>query len=275
MIKFENVDFGYKRGRLVFSDLNMKLEQGKIYGLLGKNGAGKTTLLKLSCGLLFPKGGDIDVMGNKPKDRKVEFLGDIFFVPEEFIMPPMTPLDYASSYSFAYPHFNIDLFASLLDRLVVNPNEMMNKMSFGQQKKSYIAFAIACNTKILVMDEPTNGLDIPSKSAFRRIISSEMNDGRTIIISTHQVRDLDQLIDTVVILDRSKILLNASINEIAGKLHFKHISEGEEAVYSEQTIHGKWGAVINNDNSESQVDMEILFNAAMNNPQYFINIFNH
>ena len=152
---------------------------------------------------------------------------------------------------------------------------MMHKMSFGQQKKSYIAFAIACNTEILIMDEPTNGLDIPSKSAFRRIVASEMNDDRTIIISTHQVRDLDQLIDTVVILDRSKILLNASINEIAEKLYFKHIDNGEEAVYSEQTAHGMWGAVINKENAESQVDMEVLFNAAINNPQYFINIFNN
>ena len=103
MIEFKNIDYGYSRNKLVFSDLDMKLEQGKIYGLLGKNGAGKTTLLKLTCGLLFPNGGKIDVMGLSPKERKVQFLSNVFFVPEEFIMPPMTPLDYASSYSFSYP----------------------------------------------------------------------------------------------------------------------------------------------------------------------------
>lgn len=254
---------------MVFSDLNLNLEKGKIYGLLGKNGAGKTTLLKLTSGLLFPKGGQINVLGEIPSKRKPSFLSDIFFIPEEFLMPRLSPLDYASSYSHFYPNFNKGQFIELLQKLEVNHDDLMHKMSFGQQKKAYIAFAIACNTTILIMDEPTNGLDIPSKAAFRRVIAAEMNDNRTIIISTHQVRDLDKLIDSVVILDSGEILLNASIDQIASKMHFKHIEPNDSPIYSEQTIHGVWGVVKNDQNADSQVDMEILFNAAMVNKTFF------
>lgn len=273
MLTFKSVDYNYKRGRTVFSDLNLELEAGKIYGLFGKNGAGKTTLLKLACGLLYPKNGEIRVMGATPSQRTPEFLSNTFIIPEEFTMPPISPVEYAANYGFFYPKFNNDQFANLLQKLEVNPIDKMHKMSFGQQKKAYIAFAIACNTAILIMDEPTNGLDIPSKSAFRRVIASEMNDNRTIVISTHQVRDLDQLIDTIVIIEQSKILLNASIDKIANKLLFKHITPTDNAIYWEQTPHGAWGVVENTQEADSHVDIEILFNAAMVNPAFFMTKF--
>lgn len=269
MLNLKNVSYGYTKSQKIFSDLSLEIEKGKIYGLLGKNGAGKTTLLKLCCGLLFPNGGSIDVMGNVPSQRKPQFLSDVFFIPEEFLMPRLTPVQYAANYSVFYPKFNNGQFAEVLRKLEVNPDEKMHTMSFGQQKKSFIAFAIACNTAILIMDEPTNGLDIPSKAAFRRVIASEMNDQRTMIISTHQVRDLDQLIDTVVIIDNSKILLNASIEKIGQQLNFKHITPEDNAIYWEQTPHGAWGVVKNDQKVDSLVDMEILFNAAMVNPQFF------
>lgn len=273
MIKFEQVAFGYRSGRL-FDGLDLDLRQGAIYGLLGKNGAGKSTLLKLMTGLLFPRSGEITVLGRVPQRREPGFLSQVFFLPEEFDLPRMTMAQYARVYGCFYPNFSQEQLTALLAELEVPAAQNLHQMSFGQKKKAAIAFAIACNTPLLLMDEPTNGLDIPSKGAFRRIIAAAADSGRTIVISTHQVRDLDQLIDAVVVLDSSEILLNATTREVAQRLQFTHLNETDEALHAEQTIHGRWGVRLNPTDEESPIDMELLFNAALANRQTFKNLFN-
>lgn len=271
MVQLEGVSYDYARNRQVFSDLNLEMPDGRICGLLGKNGAGKTTLLKLIAGLLFPQHGKLNVFSNDPTAREPKFLNDLFFVPEEFDMPTMTPAEYGATYGSFYTQYDSAQFRELLEKLEVIPTQKMSTMSFGQKKKSLIAFALACNTALLIMDEPTNGLDIPSKASFRRVVSSLMDQKRTIIISTHQVRDLEQLIDSVIILDNSKILLNATMEQITERLVFKHVGATEQPIYSEQTPHGTWGVMKNDSAVESQVDMELLFNAAMTDKDFFIN----
>lgn len=273
MITLDNVTFGY-RSRKLFNDLNLEIESGSIYGLLGKNGEGKTTLMKLIAGLLTPKSGIIDVLGEKPSARRPSLLSEVFVLPEEFEMPRMSINEYATCYGVFYPNFSTTQLHKLLVELDVDANQNLYTMSFGQKKKAMIAFAIACNTKLLLMDEPTNGLDIPSKGHFRRVIASIAQDDRTIIISTHQVRDLDQLIDRILILDNSEILMNASVNEITEKLYFTLLTATDEALYAEQTIHGRWGVKINENQQDSQMDMELLFNAATSNRQVIKKIFN-
>lgn len=272
MITLNNLTFGY-RSRQIFGGLNMEIEPGSIYGLLGKNGEGKTTLMKLIAGLLTPRQGGIDVMGEVPSNRYPSFLSEIFMLPEEFDMPRLSIIEYAKCYGVFYPNFSTEQLGRLLTELEVDSMQNLHTMSFGQKKKAMIAFAIACNTKLLLMDEPTNGLDIPSKSNFRRVIASIAQDDRTIIISTHQVRDLDQLLDRVVILDGSEILLNSSVSEITDKLFFTHLDNNEEALYAEQTIHGRWGVKANDQHLDSQMDMELLFNAATSNRQIIKKIF--
>lgn len=273
MITFKHVSFGYRGGRL-FDDLDLELERGFIYGLLGKNGAGKTTLLKLMAGLLFPKTGEIAVLDRIPRKREPGFLSQVFVLPEEFDLPRMNMDEYARVYGGFYPNFSREQLANLMRELEVPEAQKFHQMSLGQKKKAYIAFAIACNTPLLIMDEPTNGLDIPSKSSFRRVIASVANEERTIIVSTHQVRDLDQLIDSVVVLDGSEILLNATTAEITDKLQFVHLEEGAPALYAEQTIHGRWGVQVNESGTESPLDMELLFNAAVANRQAIKQFFN-
>lgn len=273
MITFKHVSFGYRGGRL-FDDLDLELERGFIYGLLGKNGAGKTTLLKLMAGLLFPKTGEIAVLDRIPRKREPGFLSQVFVLPEEFDLPRMNMDEYARVYGGFYPNFSREQLANLMRELEVPEAQKFHQMSLGQKKKAYIAFAIACNTPLLIMDEPTNGLDIPSKSSFRRVIASVANEERTIIVSTHQVRDLDQLIDSVVVLDGSEILLNATTAEITDKLQFVHLEEGAPALYAEQTIHGRWGVQVNESGTESPLDMELLFNAAVANRQVIKQLFN-
>lgn len=273
MVKIENVDFGYRR-RPLFHDLNLELGQDRIYGLLGRNGAGKTTLLKLIAGLLFPHKGTISVMDMNPMKSEPSFLDKIFLLPEEFELPRMNMNQFAKVYGAMYSNFSdVELF-KLMKELDVEADHNFHQMSFGQKKKAYIAFAIACNTPLLVMDEPTNGLDIPSKSNFRRVIASIAQSGRTIIISTHQVRDLDQLIDAVVILDENEILVNASTAEITRRLKFVQLAAADHSLYAEQTVRGMWGVQRNTDGADTPLDMELLFNAAISDREAIKGIFN-
>ena len=269
MIEIQNLSFGYKKRKLLYKNLNLKLESGSIYGLLGKNGAGKSTLLKNFIGLLFPKGGNISVNGFEPKKRWPSFLETIYFIPEEVYVPALTVETYKNLFSPFYPSFNEQQFYGYLDQLDVKDKGKLNSLSFGQQKKFIIAFALACNTKVLLLDEPTNGLDIPSKIRFRKLIASVFTDDKLIFISTHQIRDLDNLIDRVIIVDNGELLLNASVGDISEKLCFKTVSELtrlDEILYSEESLKG-FSIVTKNINAEdSKVNLEHLFNAITEKP---------
>lgn len=264
MIDVENLSFGYKRKKLLYKNLSLKLEAGSIYGLLGKNGAGKSTLLKNFIGLLFPTDGNLTVNGFEPKRRKPAFLETIYFIPEEVYVPPVSIERYKNLFAPFYPSFDENKFYSYLEHLDVKNNGKLTSLSFGQQKKFIIAFALACNTKVLLLDEPTNGLDIPSKIKFRKLIASTFTDDKIIFISTHQIRDLDNLIDRVIIVDDGHLLLNASIGVIAEKLCFKTVSElsdTSDVLYSEESLKGFSVVMRNSYNEDSKVNLEHLFNA--------------
>ncbi|MGN6297204.1 MAG: ABC transporter ATP-binding protein [Ginsengibacter sp.] len=264
MIDVENLSFGYKRKKLLYKNLSLKLEAGSIYGLLGKNGAGKSTLLKNFIGLLFPTDGNLTVNGFEPKRRKPAFLETIYFIPEEVYVLPVSIERYKNLFAPFYPSFDENKFYSYLEHLDVKDNGKLTSLSFGQQKKFIIAFALACNTKVLLLDEPTNGLDIPSKIKFRKLIASTFTDDKIIFISTHQIRDLDNLIDRVIIVDDGHLLLNASIGAIAEKLCFKTVSEltdASDVLYSEESLKGFSVVARNNYNEDSKVNLEHLFNA--------------
>lgn len=270
MIQIENLSFGYKRKKLLYKNLTLSLQEGSIYGLLGKNGAGKSTLLKNLVGLLFPTSGSITINGYSPKKRLPSFLQTIYFIPEEVNIPGLTIHKYMKLFAPFYPAFNKVQFFNYLDQLDVKDQGKLNTLSFGQQKKFIIAFALACNTKILLLDEPTNGLDIPSKIRFRKLISSVFDSERMIFISTHQIRDLDNLIDRVVIVDNGTLLLNASITEIAQKLCFKTIPDEpdkDKILYAEESLKGYSVVMENSDNENSKIDLEQLFNGITENPE--------
>lgn len=276
MIDIENLSFGYKRKKLLYKNLTLKLEAGSIYGLLGKNGAGKSTLLKNFMGLLFPKEGNISVNGFEPKKRRPSFLQTVYFIPEEVYVPALTVDGYKNLFSPFYPTFNEEQFYSYLEQLDVKNKGKLNGLSFGQQKKFIIAFALACNTKVLLLDEPTNGLDIPSKIKFRKLIASIFTDDKIIFISTHQIRDLDNLIDRVIIVDNGELLLEASVGEIANRLCFKTVKElpeGGNVLYAEDSLKGQSIVVENILEEESKVNLEHLFNAVTDNPEMAKQIF--
>ena len=269
MIAIQNFSFQYNRKKVLYNNLSLTLPEGFIYGLLGKNGAGKSTLLKNMVGMLFPTRGSIRVNERDPKKRTPSFLQNIYLIPEEVYVPALTIQRYVSLFSPFYPLFDRNAFYKYLEELEVKHAGKLNTMSFGQQKKFIIAFALACNTRVLLLDEPTNGLDIPSKSQFRKLIASIMNDERIIFISTHQIRDLDNLIDRVVIVDNGELLLHASMSEISERLSFRKVKElpaDIEIFYSEDTLGGKSIVYENKTDEDTRVNLEQLFDAVTQQP---------
>jgi ABC-2 type transport system ATP-binding protein len=265
MIQIENLTYRYNRKKSLFNGLDLLLLPGKIYGLLGKNGAGKSSLIKNIAGLLFPTNGKITVAGIKPGQRATSFLENMFYIPEECELPALPLPAFVELYAPFYPAFDREEFIACLKVFNVNYESHLQQLSFGQRKKAYIAFALAANTKLLIMDEPTNGLDIPSKLQLRNLIARADRKDTIIIISTHQVRDLDDLIHSIIIIDNSELLLFADKETVSRKLYFS-LGEpsGASTLYEEQTPQGLACIKPNPDRRPSYVDIEILFNAILN-----------
>ena len=277
MIQLENIQFGYTKNKRIFEDVSLTMEPGHIYGLLGKNGAGKTTLLSIMAGLRFPNNGTATILGENACLRKANALQNLYFLQEEMYVPHLTIEKFEKAYAPFYPNFNHEQFTEYLHEFEMDGlNQYLDKFSHGQKKKALIAFALATNTKILIMDEPTNGLDIPSKSIFRKLMASAADETRLVIISTHQVRDLHSLIDMVSILDGGRMVLNASTSEITEKLLFDvddMKSTDGQILYTESSPRGTYQVKENVDRLESNLDLELLFNAAMANQPAIINLF--
>ena len=274
MIEIKNLDFSYKKTP-VFNNINLSFPQGAIYGLLGENGVGKTTLLKIICGLQRPVSGSCTVDGLTSYDRLPEMLQRIVFLPDEVTLPDnATPQKYVDELSPFYPTFAQGTFLHLMQELEVEPDRKFREMSFGQQKKSLIAASLSLGTDYVLLDEPTNGLDIPSKAQFRSILSKIADEGKTIIISTHQVKDVENLIDPIVILSHNAVLLDASVQKITEKLFFEYGgAERPDALYSELLPGGYMNVVANENGEESQLNIEALFNAVLRNKEKIKELF--
>ena len=274
MITLKELSFSYSRKKEVLDRINLEVGSGHICGLLGKNGEGKTTLLNLLSGQIFPDQGSCLVLEEIPSERNARFLQQIFLLPEEISMPEVTAIEYIKMYAPFYPTFRDDICKACVESFEINLSDRLSKMSQGQRKKVAITLALAAHTPLLLMDEPTNGLDIPSKATFRRLVASLIDDNQTVIISTHQVRDLESLIDTVLILDQRQILLNKTLNDIGEKLYFGPLLPEEKALYSEPTPQGTIGVTARDGKEETAVSLELLFNAAITYPKEIQRIMN-
>lgn len=272
MIKINNLDFAYNNTQ-VFKNISLEFEKGNIYGLLGENGVGKTTLLKLICGLQKPQHGSLTVDGLTPSMRQPQFLQNVYFLPEEVITEDTTPEKFIQKIGVFYPRYDFALFNQLMKELEVDLSKKFNELSHGQKKKALLACALSLQTDYLFLDEPTNGLDIPSKALFRKVISQYCNDETTVIISTHQVKDVENLIDPIIILDRDDVLLKASFAEITKKLYFEYGPERlQNAYYTEMLPGGYINVMPNEDGLESNINIEALFNAVMKNKETIKNL---
>lgn len=269
MISINNLHFSYKKTP-VFSGINATMKPGRIYGVLGRNGTGKSTLLYTIAGLVRPQSGEVVVNGFNPFQRDAAFLQSVFLVPEEFYLPDISIPNLIKYYSPFYPDFDQSSFGQYISQFDIPADATLLSMSYGQKKKALISFGLATNTQTLLMDEPTNGLDLISKGQLRKIIAGAINEGKCFIISTHQVKDLENLIDDVVILNDTRILFNENLAKVSKKLSFQISFEpeyGDEVIYQEQLLRGSAIVKRNLGNEESRIDLELLYKATMNDSE--------
>ena len=278
MLEIKQMRFTYKRSKEdLFKDFSIQFEKGKIYGLLGKNSIGKSTLLYLLSGLLKPNEGtivmdDVSVFARLPKT-----LQNLYILPEEFDLPAISLSEYIRRMSPFYPDFNHAHMESYLTQFEMGMDLKLKELSMGQKKKVLICFALATNSTYLLMDEPTNGLDIPGKSQFRKIVSMAMHENRSLIISTHQINDIDNLLDHFVMIDNNGILLNQSVAAIGDTLSFVELENGESTegvLYSLPSLRGNSVLYANEGGNETQPNLELLFNALLSNPTKITALFN-
>ena len=273
MIDIKDLAFSYG-SKQVLRNISMTLEDGRIYGLLGENGVGKTTLLTLLCGLKKTQYGTIRTDGQDPYKRNPSLLQEQYYLPDEVAPVNDTARSWAKFAGVFWPNFTMDLFEEIMGVFETDPSQKMISMSTGQLKKTYISFALACRTKYLFLDEPTNGLDIPSKAQFRSALMKYTREDSTIVISTHQVRDLENVIDPIVILDRKDVLLNATIEKISSLLYFDYGTVlNPESLYSEQLPGGFIQVYPNTTGEESKVNIEALFNTVHKHKELIKSLF--
>ncbi len=276
MFTINQLSFGYnKRTGNLFQDFSLELNAGNVYGLLGKNGAGKSTLIYLMTGLLTPQAGEVLFDGENVRNRLPKTMSDIFLVPEEFELPNLTLQKYVDINATFYPRFSMEDMQRYLDIFEMGGmmDVKLNSLSMGQKKKVFMAFAFATNTRALIMDEPTNGLDIPSKSQFRKLVTTSMSDEKLMLISTHQVRDISDILDHVTIIDQSRVLLNTGFADVMSRLAFRPMREGDQPIFVQQSAMGSLVAVPARDGEETKVDLEMLFNATLQNPEAINQLF--
>ena len=240
MIDISNVTFEYRKGKPVLKDFSLSFPQGGVYGLLGKNGTGKSTLLYLISGLLRPRHGEVRVDGMLSANRQPEMLREIFLVPEEYDLPSVSLKSYTRALKSFYPRFSDDLLRKCIEVFDLEMDMQLGTLSMGQKKKVYMCVALATGTRVLLMDEPTNGLDILSKSQFRKAVVQGMDEDKTVLVSTHQVHDVERLLDHVTIINGNQVLMHGPLNEDNGPVDLEklfietvegiHISDSDRQV---------------------------------------------
>lgn len=254
MIKLTNLVAGYKQKNPVLSAINTQIEVGNIYGLLGSNGVGKTTLLHTIAGVLDPLSGEVDVMGHTPSAHTRQFFEQIYYITDEVELPAMSLEGYIGTYAKFRPNFSREQMQDYLQRMNFTFGVRLNKLSLGNRKKFVIAYALACNTPLLLMDEPTNGLDIESKRQLRSILASLDMSNRTIIISTHQIADLEQMLSHILIIKDKQIIVNTSLDNAAQQLAFGRIGEFDEPLFVDGLR-----VIARNSGDYSNIDLEMLY----------------
>jgi ABC-2 type transport system ATP-binding protein len=278
MIEINQVGFAYGREEL-FRGLNLTLAPGNIYGLLGMNGAGKTTLLRLMSGLLFTEAGSVRAFGSDPARRDPSFLANVFALPEELNLPTATDREYLAMRAPFYPNFDYARFERYTQELEIPRGRRLTTLSYGQKKKFLLSFGLACQSALLIMDEPTNGLDIPSKGQFRRLVAEALTPERIFVISTHQVQDVAALIDPVVILHGGRVLLNHTTGEIAARVRMTHTPTRPDPnaaglLHTEPALGGFWSVWRDAGAGDGQIDLEVLFNTVVSQPAVVAELLN-
>ena len=217
-------------------------------------------------------------MGEIPSRRNPGFLSRIYVLPEELNAPSVTENEYLLSLVPFYPDFDMALFERFVSEFDIPRGKKLSKLSYGQKKKFMLSFGLACGSELLVLDEPSNGLDIPSKGLFRRLVAEALTEERVFVISTHQVRDVDSLIDPITILHEGKVLFEHGMAEVNERIHMTRSNtppaqDTEGLIYSEAAVGGYWSVWKGADIEGGPIDLEILFNTVISRPEVYTELF--
>lgn len=265
MLKINDLSFCYsRRGPKVFDGLTLSLGCGGVYGLLGRNGVGKTTLMYLIAGALTPCHGSVELNGVNTRRRLPSTMAQLMVVTEETTLPALTLGEWARERSYYYPRYSHELFGHICHEFELTEDMRLDRLSTGVKKKAALAMALACRTPLLMLDEPTNGLDLPSKEAFRRVLAECADDERTILVATHQIHDVERLLSHVIILDERGVVMSRSIGEVMATLRFDVSNDPAviaSALWSRSGVGGtEVISLLTDPADETEVELEMLFN---------------
>ena len=207
-----SVCYGAKRA---VDDVSFVIPKGRVVGLLGHNGAGKSTLMKAMVGLARPQ-GELTVLGLNPQQDRVPLLQSACYIPDVAILPRWARVqDLISLMSGLHPHFSADRARALLKRTSVGLRDKVGTLSKGMVVQAHLALVAAIDARLMILDEPTLGLDVLSRKAFYEMLVDEWCDGeRSVLISTHQVEEIESLLSDVLMLNEGKLVLSISLEDI-------------------------------------------------------------
>ncbi len=267
MVNIERVSYNYTDGKAVINDISATLDDGRIYGLLGKNGAGKTTLMKLVSGMVFPKQGRITIDGTDVSARNIKTMRETFFMPSEFKFSDMSMEKFVRLYSGFYPSFSREILEDCLQETGVERiirTAALERLSLGEKHKVMTAFAIASGTRLLLMDEPAGGMDIPTRATFRKLLLRHLRNDQTVVISTHHAAEFTNILSDVIILGHNGEMAFAGRTEdICDRYVFGIYPSDSGALYAEPCAGGYHAVRERGLEGPSEIDLEILFNAAV------------
>lgn len=268
MLLIKSLSYAYKANRNILWNINTELRPGNIYGLLGLNGEGKTTLLKLLVGMLLPKDGSIEFNGLLSTERSPNYLNDVYFLPDHSKLPDLGIEQFGKLYGAFYSKYNHQQYLDCINEFKIPITNKLRALSLGQHRKVHLSFALACNSTVLLMDEPTNGLDIPSKATFRKLLTKFINEERTFLIATHQIKDIDTLLDHLLIMKNGSLVLDENLYQLSNQYKIsKSPADAEHALYVQDDLAGPFYLVKNQSGDEAKLDTEFLFNAFTMNPK--------
>lgn len=202
----------YGNGRWALSNLNLSLERGQIVGLLGPNGSGKTTLIKLINDLLVPTEGSIHIDGNLPG---VETKKIVSYLPERtYLTPSWKVRDLIAYFEDFYEDFRRDRAGQMLEALGINPHTRLRTMSKGTREKVQLVMVMSRDASLYILDEPIGGVDPAARDYILNTILTNYNENATILLSTHLISDIENILDRVLFLQNGQVVLNASVDEI-------------------------------------------------------------
>lgn len=266
VIELQNLNYSYSKNTLALSNVTAKLGAG-VHLLLGANGAGKTTLLHLIDGLRFPTSGKCLIDGGPTRFRLPSVLSKVFYVGANMEMPAASIDELVKIHSCFYPRFSADILNENLAEFGIDRAAKFSAMSMGMRQKASVAYALALQTPILLLDEPATGLDIESKQLLQHMMARCIGPDTTVIVSTHNFSDLLPLYDSLLILDKGELLLSATVDEITERFAFV-VTDGtapENALFTRQRFGRNHSVIANPGNLETAIDYELLYLAIKNN----------